>query len=405
MSQHDLFANSSKGVVKRVVLTGGPCGGKSTVQTMLSDVFANLGWKVFRVPETATVLLSGGVNFAELCSEQAFQFQKDLLLVMLRMEQTFFNLAQSEADKGRDVIVICDRGAMDASAYIDKKDWSRLLDEIEIPQVEIRDERYDYVIHLVTAAEGAEEFYGLENNHTRSEGAAHARRLDKLGQNAWIGHPYFDIIDNSTDFEQKCHRVISIVLGRLGYPDRRFGENIRKHKYLVDVRAFEPFKSDNEFPVSYQDFSVEHLFLPPSSSGRNPRIRRRTQNGISHFNLTIPKKMDGESTAETRRSLSGREYDSLRLQGDKNRVAIIKRRRCFLWDNKYFQLDLFQDPASVNGMMILEAYLPARNSDNSMLPPFIPIEKEITGDSKYSLAVISLISKEGVDQMQVPLSP
>jgi adenylylsulfate kinase-like enzyme len=66
------------GMAKRIVLTGGPCGGKSTVQTILSDVFANMGWKgrfdgsdlpfrstharlraraVFRVPETATTLL------------------------------------------------------------------------------------------------------------------------------------------------------------------------------------------------------------------------------------------------------------------------------------------------------------------------------------------------------------
>lgn len=43
--------------IKKIVLTGGPCAGKSTVQTMLSDVFENMGWKVFRVPETATILL------------------------------------------------------------------------------------------------------------------------------------------------------------------------------------------------------------------------------------------------------------------------------------------------------------------------------------------------------------
>jgi hypothetical protein len=37
--------NGGGGVVKRIVLTGGPCGGKSTVQTLLSDVFSNIGWK------------------------------------------------------------------------------------------------------------------------------------------------------------------------------------------------------------------------------------------------------------------------------------------------------------------------------------------------------------------------
>lgn len=100
------------GLVKRVVLTGGPCGGKSTVQNMLSDVFENNGWKVFRVPETATILLAGGVSFADLSPEQAYQFQKDLLQVMLRIEQTYFNLAETEAEKGQSCIVICDRGSM-----------------------------------------------------------------------------------------------------------------------------------------------------------------------------------------------------------------------------------------------------------------------------------------------------
>jgi hypothetical protein len=51
-----------------------------------------------------------------LSQDQAYAFQRDLLQVMLKMEETYFNLAQSEAEKGRKSIVICDRGAMDASA-------------------------------------------------------------------------------------------------------------------------------------------------------------------------------------------------------------------------------------------------------------------------------------------------
>ena len=35
----------------------GPCGGKTTGQAMLSTFFENLGWKVFRSPEIATILL------------------------------------------------------------------------------------------------------------------------------------------------------------------------------------------------------------------------------------------------------------------------------------------------------------------------------------------------------------
>ncbi|CAH1990274.1 unnamed protein product [Acanthoscelides obtectus] len=50
----------------KLVLTGGPCGGKTTGQARLCTFFENLGWKVFRVPETASVLLSGGIKFTDL---------------------------------------------------------------------------------------------------------------------------------------------------------------------------------------------------------------------------------------------------------------------------------------------------------------------------------------------------
>ena len=61
--------------VYKLVLTGGPCGGKTTGQAKLATFFEDLGWKVFRVPETATVLMSGGIAFGELNEEQVMDFQ------------------------------------------------------------------------------------------------------------------------------------------------------------------------------------------------------------------------------------------------------------------------------------------------------------------------------------------
>ena len=45
-----------------IITTGGPCGGKTTAQNRLATFFESLGWRVFRVPETATILLNGGVR-------------------------------------------------------------------------------------------------------------------------------------------------------------------------------------------------------------------------------------------------------------------------------------------------------------------------------------------------------
>jgi len=68
-------AEQKKRKIWKLVLTGGPCGGKTTGQARISTFFENLGWKVYRVPETATVLLGGGVNFAELSERAQIEFQ------------------------------------------------------------------------------------------------------------------------------------------------------------------------------------------------------------------------------------------------------------------------------------------------------------------------------------------
>merc|ERR1711963_1359312 len=86
-------AEQKKRKIWKLVLTGGPCGGKTTGQARLSTFFENLGWKVYRVPETATVLLGGGVNFADLPEYAQIEFQENLLRTMIQIENSFFALA------------------------------------------------------------------------------------------------------------------------------------------------------------------------------------------------------------------------------------------------------------------------------------------------------------------------
>jgi hypothetical protein len=49
---------------------------------------------------------------------------------------------------------------------------------------------------MVTAADGAPEFYTQANNVARYESEKDATELDKKLINAWVGHPHFSIIDN-----------------------------------------------------------------------------------------------------------------------------------------------------------------------------------------------------------------
>ena len=82
----------------------------------------------------------------------------------------------------------------------------------------MRDRRYEAVLHLVTAADGAENFYNF-GNQARSETVDEAKDLDRKLINAWVGHPHFSIIQNtSKTFQHKIDKTLSTVLNFIGLP-------------------------------------------------------------------------------------------------------------------------------------------------------------------------------------------
>ena len=47
---------------KKIVLTGGPCAGKTTALTELEKEFTEKGYQVLMVPEAATILINSGIR-------------------------------------------------------------------------------------------------------------------------------------------------------------------------------------------------------------------------------------------------------------------------------------------------------------------------------------------------------
>jgi hypothetical protein len=76
----------------------------------------------------------------------------------------------------------------------------------------LRDNRYDAVLHLVTAADGAEKFYASLNNEARYESVSEAVEKDKRLREAYLGHRNWHIIDNQVeDFNKKISRAKEAV--------------------------------------------------------------------------------------------------------------------------------------------------------------------------------------------------
>lgn len=75
------------------------------------------------------------------------------------------------------------------------------------------------------------------------------------------------------------------------------------------------------------------------------------------------------------------DYCTLLERKDPTKSTIKKNRICFLWEQKYFELDEYISPHE--GLLILEVELDSIE-DAVILPSFLKIKKEITSDESYS---------------------
>ena len=186
------------------VITGGPCSGKTTGLDTLESYFSKKGYKVIVVPETATEVIKSGILFKDV---PASVFQEVVFDRSLLKEATTKTLAKYY---DQDIIIFYDRGLMDGKAYMDPDGFVELLKLRGFTEEKVY-KRYDSVFHMVTAANGAEKFYTVENNKARSEGIEEARELDEKTFDAWRGHKNLYRIDNSTSFDEKINRLINYV--------------------------------------------------------------------------------------------------------------------------------------------------------------------------------------------------
>lgn len=357
--------------IHRIVLTGGPCGGKTTAMSLVSDRLRSLGFEVFVVPEVATLMILGGLQLVPPgVPDGVLQMQSSVLNIQLELEQAFYKGA---ALSGKPSVILCDRGAMDGSAFVSPDMWQAILDENDWSTIGLRDKHYDAVIHLVTAAIGAPEAYTLSNNLARSESPELAAIIDRKIQEAWVGHPHLRVIDNSSDFPEKIRRVIAAICNVVGVPE----PVERERKFLVSHhRGFGSLRTET--------VEIEQTYL--NCTDGIGRVRKRGQHGNYTYTHTVKRHLGAGKNIELERIISGREYLSLLTQADPERVTVKKKRTCFLWENQYFELDLFLSPHE--GLVLLEAEIEEDDAEVK-LPPFLKIEREVTNEPEYANANIA----------------
>lgn len=354
----------------RIALTGGPCAGKTTALAKIIERFSDLGYLVYALPETPTIFSNVSINFATPDKQYFYNIEKAVLKYQIQMEDTFLELARCAPQP---VLIISDRGTMDISAYMEPTIWQALLDELGIPEVKLRDARYDAVIHMVSAAVGAEQFYTTDNNSARHEGIDLARELDNRILKAWTGHPQLQIVENDVDFDIKIKNVIRSIQQLLGEEVEPKQEEQRR-KLLVRVVGEIPYGVNTE---------IEQTYIT-SESGASIRIRKRGLGGnYVYFMSQKLSKGEEAKTIITERQISPDEYLTYlnHINPQTDEVVVHKfRRKSFIWAKQYFELDHFTEPALAERILEIKTAV----GEEIKLPPFLELVQEVTGNPDYA---------------------
>ena len=233
------------------------------------------------------------------------------------------------------------------------------------------------MIHLVTAADGAEEFYG-KNNEARYESIEQAKEIDSKLINAWTGHPHFKIIDNnhSGGFKGKIQALLKTVTKNIGLPDSKA---IQK-KFLLEHDGSGNFMTDEPQDLKRETFEVEEVFLISRHKEEiESKIRSRGKEDSYTYVHETKTLLKGEEIIR-KRQISAREFIQLMDLKDPKTIPIEKIRHCFIFKNQNFVVDVFKNIKECPVILRIET---DNTSDEISIPPFVKVSREVTGEKTY----------------------
>lgn len=358
--------------IKKIVLTGGPAGGKTTLTSRLVKELSSIGYRVLIVPEAATELISQfGIKPFGNCLSM-FDFQYFVVSSQLHKEKMAFEAAQLVPEDK--VLIICDRGVMDDRAYVTQKEFTQVISRFDLTEKEIL-ESYDAVIHLVSSSKGAEFAYNYDNA-ARYETLEQAREKEDATLLCWRNHKHRVLIGNSYNFENKIRKAMNEVYTILNEMPPAQCERKFLIEYVdeTDLAAYDPVEQN-----------ITQTYLKERAKGTERRTRKvLSNNAISYF-YSEKRPISPIERIENERLLSQKEYVRLTEEVDPVYGSINKRRFCFRYNDRYCTVDTYPICAD---RAILDVQLNDKDEQPD-LPPEIRVIKEVTGDPNYQGHMIS----------------
>ena len=338
----------------RIVITGGPLAGKSTILNELQKLYSH---KARFMTEVASMLLSSGypqpgrdLSF----SEDWLDYINNVILpTQLNMENGHLHAA----DVNNLSAVFYDRGLLDPAGYIEG--GKETLQNKYGLNIEDTYNRYSMVIHLHSIACRSHDLYDkfCDTNPSRYDTAEEAEMRDKAIYEAWKDHPNFIAIESYTGMEGLLNAVLAEI------------------SPLLDVEMEQKYLLNNIPEGILGNSSFNHLKQYYIYNNADTEMRIRSL-GNNH-KLTV-KNGSGFSRTEWEVNLPKNIYDVLKSESLPN----IKKMRYYIpYGTLMLELDIYDKPT---GLITLECEFKSQDEANSfVLPTWAEDAINITDDSKY----------------------
>lgn len=278
--------------VVKVVLTGGPGGGKTSVLNAIKKMAEEDGKykniiklgdkkiKLITVPETATELISNGITPTE--AEKVYDFQEALFKIQRAKEENAMNVLKFGYDADI-VLFIYDRGLLDGMAYLDTKgEFENILFSNGVQELELLDS-YDLVIDLLSTAVCSPDKYSSESNQSRYEDKEWAKSVDERTTAMWVGHRNMRVFDSSVPLEEEVENVINYLTNYI-----LSGKDNKKESFSIEYSddAFLKYNDENSRRIYVENVHLSYL----SNSYIDTVLTQRVyKNYSSYFLKTIAK--------------------------------------------------------------------------------------------------------------------
>ena len=370
-----------KNKIYLVCVTGGPCAGKTTALAEITEMFPE--HIVYTLPELATLVVTAGQSLDHSQKDPGIEGQlvRKFISHMMATEDYFTNVGMHEQ---KDVIVLTDRGCIDPKPYSDKETWSQLMSEAGWSEDDLTNNRYDLVIHLVTAADGAVDYYTKVNNKARRETADEAKIMDKQTQDAWLNHHNFKIIHNHYgSFQGKLNKIYQQVGDLVGYnPSFNLAS-----KFLLpddfDIEAAIP----QHIPSSTFSQQIDYLEVDNPEKVSAYISFRYNDDGketYTHVVRNLSKNLD--KRREQKSQIRKHVYRLFNSQRDLNKKTLHKKITSFNYSNTSFVVEeFFGDNKYANRIHKILRYERSINEGGIPIeiPEWLPLVKDVSGRKEY----------------------